>query len=398
MAEQVLSNIRVLDLTHHIAGPYCTKLLADYGAEVIKVERPGSGDPARALGPFPADEPHPERSGIFLHLNTNKLGITLNLKTPTGVAILKRLAQDADIVVENFRPGALASLGLSYAVLAQGNPRLVLTHISNFGQTGPYRDYKATELTAFALGSRMSLMGEADKPPVRYAGNVVQYLAGTKAAAATMVAFFGALVHGIGQEVDVSIQEVLLSGVDNRLVFYDYTKEIPHRSDSAGAGYVTCADGHVQFPVAAIQTRQWNRLVQLLGRPELKEDPRFLTPALRTQHRGDIEAIVRPWLMTQNKRDITTAAQAVGVFAGPVLDIGEVLEDPHHSERGYFVEIEHPVAGRLRYPGGAFKMQEGGWEVRCPAPLLGQHNQEIYCGRLGYSQADLVRLRALEVI
>ncbi len=399
MPESVLAGIKVLDFTHYVAGPYCTKLLADYGAEVIKVERPGSGDPTRALGPFPGDNPHPEKSGLFLHLNTNKLGITLDIKTATGRAIASQLARESQIIVENFRPGMLASWGWGYDVLAKNNPRLVLTHISNFGQTGPYRDYKATELTAFALGSRMSLMGEADKPPVRYAGNMVQYLSGTQAAAATLVAFLGSLFHGTGQEVDVSIQEALLASVDNRLVFSDYSKEVPHRSDSAGAGYVYCGDGAVQFPVTGgAAPRHWNRLVDLLGMPGLREDPRFLTPALRTEHRNDIADIVRPWLLTQNKRDIAEAAQAMGVFSAPVLDIGEVVDDPHHNARGFFVEVEHPVAGRFRYPGAPFKLQEGPWAVQRPAPLLGQHNEEIYCQRLGYKQADLLNLRETGII
>ena len=142
----------------------------------------------------------------------------------------------------------------------------------------------------------------------------------------------------------------------------------------------------------------WNRLVQLLEMPELAEDPRFLTPALRTQNQSDIAEIVLPWLMTQKKRDIADKSQALGFNAAPVLDIGEVVEDPHHNERGFFVEVEHPVAGRFRYPGAPFKLQEGGWEVRSPAPLLGQHNQEIYSDRLGYGKEDLVGLRSLGVI
>ena len=398
MADQVLSGVRVLDATHHIAGPYCTKLFADYGAEVIKVERPRSGDAARADGPFPGDVPHPEKSGLFLHLNTNKLGITLNLKSAPGVEIFKRLAQEADIVVENFRPGVLASMGLGYEVLAEHNPRLVLTHISNFGQSGPYRDYKATELTAFAIATRMSRQGQEDGPPVRYAGNVVQYLAGCKAASATMVAFFGAQFHDIGQEVDVSIHEVLVGATDAGLNSYSYTKHIPHRADIPAANFAACADGFIQFRTAGGNPRMWNRLLQLMEMPELAEDPRFLTPTLRTQNQDDIAEIVVPWLMTQNKRDIAEKAQALGLNAAPVLDIGEVTEDPHNKERGFFVEVDHPVAGQFRYPGAPFKLQEGGWEVRSPAPLLGQHNQEVFCHRLGYSKEDLVRLATLGVI
>jgi len=161
--EQALSDVRVLDLTHYVAGPYCTKLLADYGAEVVKIEKPGEGDGARRMGPFLGDGPHPEKSGLFLHLNTSKKGITLNLKTRTGIEIFKKLVKDVDILVENFEPRVMTSLGMDYETLADINPRLVMTSISNFGQTGPYRDYKATELVISAMGPHMFFEGEHNR-------------------------------------------------------------------------------------------------------------------------------------------------------------------------------------------------------------------------------------------
>jgi len=398
MTDQVLSGVKVLDLTHHIAGPYCSKLFADFGADVIKVERPGTGDPSRSEGPFPGDVAHPEKSGLFMHLNTNKFGVTLNLKSNQGIEILKTLAQDADIIIENFRPGVLQNLGIDYNILSQQNPRLILTHISNFGQSGPYKDYKATELTAFAVAARVFRQGEGDKPPVKYAGNVIQYLAGTKAASATMFAFFGAQFQGIGQEVDVSVQEILAGATDAGLTSYGYSSQIPHRADAPAAGFVSCADGFVQFRTAGGNPRMWNRLVQLLEMPELGEDSRFLTPALRMQNRDELSNIVMPWLMTQNKRDIAEKAQAIGLNATPVFDIGEVAEDRHNKERGFFVEIEHPVAGTFKYPGAPFKLQEGGWQIRRPAPLLGQHNYEIYQDKLGYTDQDISNLESSGVI
>jgi formyl-CoA transferase len=179
---------------------------------------------------------------------------------------------------------------------------------------------------------------------------------------------------------------------------YGYTNEHPHRRESLGAGFVQCADGYIQFPVTGGNPRMWNRLVQLLEMPELGEDPRFLTPALRMQNQADIAEIVLPWLMTQNKRDIAEKSQALGFNAAPVLDISEVIEDPHHNERGFFVDIDHPVAGNFRYPGAPFKLQEGGWQIRRPAPLLGQHNNEIYQGKLGYTEQELSNLHASGVI
>ncbi len=188
MAEQLLTGIKVLDLTHYIAGPFCTKLMADYGADVIKIERPGKGDIARQVGPFPEDVPDPEKSGLFLYLNTNKKGITLNLKTKTGIEILKKLVKESDVLVENFRPGVLPSLGLEYETLKKVNPRLVMTSISNFGQTGPYRDWKATEITLYALSGQMSRQGDPDREPLKHALSIFQYFAGKVASLVTLAA------------------------------------------------------------------------------------------------------------------------------------------------------------------------------------------------------------------
>ncbi|RLC69697.1 MAG: hypothetical protein DRI26_08580 [Chloroflexi bacterium] len=203
MAQQVLSDVKVLDLTWYIAGPYCTKLLADYGADVIKVERPGEGDPARKMGPFFQDDPHPEKSGLFLHLNTNKKSITLNLKSDWGRRIIKELVKGVDILVESFRPGVMARLRLDYETLEKINPKLVMTSISNFGQTGPYRDFKASEIIIYGMGGAMNQTGLTEREPLKKGLNVIQYQGGTMAAIATMMALLLA-DEGIGQHVDVS--------------------------------------------------------------------------------------------------------------------------------------------------------------------------------------------------
>jgi crotonobetainyl-CoA:carnitine CoA-transferase CaiB-like acyl-CoA transferase len=219
MPDQALSDIKVLDLSWHIAGPYCTKLLADYGADVIKVERPRVGDPARKIGPFFNDDPHPEKSGLFLHLNTNKKGITLNLKTPTGKEIIKKLVKEVDILVESFSPHVMPGLGLDYQTLEQVNPDLLMVSISSFGQTGPYRDFKATEIVEYAMGGEMYSTGIAGREPLKLGGNVVQYQAGTIAAVSTMGALFAARAQGIGQHVDVSIMETQAGSADRRIIY-----------------------------------------------------------------------------------------------------------------------------------------------------------------------------------
>ena len=217
MPDMALSDITVLDFTHQISGPYCAKLLADYGAEVIKIERPGSGDPARAIGPFPKDVPHPEKSGTFLHLNTNKRSITLDLTNDRGRQIALKLAQRADIVVESFRPGVMAGFGLDYQTLNSTNPALVITSISNFGQTGPYRDWRASELILYGMGGELYTTGLDYREPVKMGANVGLYQAGTVAAYATLSASLSARETGTGEHVDVSIMETQAGSIDRRM-------------------------------------------------------------------------------------------------------------------------------------------------------------------------------------
>ncbi len=201
LTQSALSDIRVLDFTQYIAGPYCAKLLADYGAEVVKVERPGTGDGARCIGPFPNDTPHPEKSGTFLHLNTNKRSITLDLKTDEGRRIALDLAARSDAVVESFRPGTMEGFGLSYEALSTVNPSLVMTSISNFGQTGPYRDRRGSELIFYGMGGELYSTGVSEKEPLKLGGTVGLYQAGTIAAYATLGAIFTARDNGAGQHV-----------------------------------------------------------------------------------------------------------------------------------------------------------------------------------------------------
>jgi len=403
MDGQVLSDIRVIDLTHYVAGPYCTKLLADFGADVIKVERPGTGDPARRLGPFPGDEPHPEKSGLFLFLNTNKRSITLNLKSETGRKILLDLVKTADILVENFSPRVMPSLGLSYDDLRKVNPRLVMTSISNFGQDGPYRDFKASDLVLYAMGGAMSSTGLPEREPIRMPGNIIQYQAGTVAAAATMGAFLVARYQGVGQHVDVSIFETQLGSSDRRTTFllgYQYHGLPAVREQPTGTpvgGIYPCADGYVAFLSVPSMLP---RFLEMIGRPELVTDPHFASPAalLSPETKEFIHELLLPWLLERTRYEVMAAAQRARFPGMVVLSPGDLVNDPHFNERGFWVEISHPVAGTFKYPGPPLRMSEGGWQVRRPAPLLGEHNDEIYCGELGYSRDDLDMLRERGVI
>ncbi|MDP2954716.1 MAG: CoA transferase [Chloroflexota bacterium] len=400
MTAQALSGIRVLDVTHHIAGPYATKLLADFGAEVIKVERTGQGDPARRMGPFFKDDPHPEKSGLFLNLNTSKKGVTLNLKSKAGVGLFLELAKQCHAVVESFRPGVMERLGLGWDALEKVNPRLVFTRLSSFGQTGPYRGFKSTELVSLAMGSPMYRMGEPDREPVKFAGNSGQYLAGCYAAAATLGALYGARLRGKGGTVDVSMMESFINWAGRYMVMYIYSREVPgrlgyRREGMYPHGYFPTSDGYAG--ISASYLRHWPRVVRLLNMPELLEDPRFKTPAARMQHHDDFDAIWYPWLMDRTKQEIFHACQEHHCPAGPVYNTADLVQDPHYKIRGFFTDIEHPMTGVVTYPGAPFKMARTPWRTG-RAPLLGEHNQEVYEGLLGHSGDDLAKLKERGVI
>ena len=399
MAEGALSGLRVLDLGHGISAPYCTCLLAGYGAEVIKVEPPGEGDPARRTGPFLRDEPHPEKSGLFLYLNTRKKGITLRLETRAGANIIKELIEDTDVLVENFEPRVMPGLGLSYETLEKINPGLVMVSISNFGQTGPYRDFKATDLTSFAMGGLMSMTGEPDREPLKEGGSQVEYQGGLYAFTAAAIVAYSAKVTGLGQHVDISLMECICSELEGSLPATSYlgVEFNRHRVGNRPAtiiGLYPCRDGYIGIHG---NPREWPKVAEGIGMPELVDDPRFVMPAARAEHRDELEAIIMGWTTERDKMEIYDIAGKMRVPFAPVLTTEELLESPQLKAREFFVEIDHPETGPLTYPGAPFRMSETPWQV-ARAPLLGEHNEEIYCGRLGYSKEDLVRLKSQGVI
>ena len=402
MMEQALSDVKVLDLSWHVTGPYCTKLLADYGAEVIKVERPVEGDPTRSMGPFPDDTPHPEKSALFLHLHTNKRGISLNLKSKRGQRIVKELVQETDILVESFRPGVMSKLGLDYETLSQINPKLVMTSISSFGQTGPYRDFKATDMVEYALGGPMYSTGLPDYEPLKVYNNAVQYQAGACAAVATMTALFGSEMRGEGEMVDISIMETQAAGIDRTPTFriaYQYTGDVNERlptTQGFATGAFPCKDGYVTIMGGSIF---FPKLAAMLEMPELLEHPVYanLLEQAKPEVAEEFLEILLPWMLERTKIEVWEAAQAQRMLSSPIYTTEDLLADPHYNERGFWVDIDHPLAGTFKYPGAPFKMSETPWKIKRPAPLLGQHNEEVL-GDLGYSKEDLLILRQQGVI
>jgi crotonobetainyl-CoA:carnitine CoA-transferase CaiB-like acyl-CoA transferase len=405
MSERALSSTKVLDLTHHISGPYATKMLADMGADVIKVERPGTGDPCRALGPFLGDDPYPDKSLPFLYLNTSKRGITLNLKSSDGQKVLRELVKWADLVMVNFAPDTLEHLGLTYDGLKAINPNVVVVAITNFGLVGPYRDYKASDLVEYALSGLMYIFGSYDREPIAHALHQAQFRAGTVAAGASLVALYGAKVNGQagapgnGQKshstlVDVSIMEVMAAALRDTFSQYTYQGIVRRRSPRFGmvlGRTVSTSDGYL-IPTMIGAGTDWEIFAEFLGAPELK-DEKFATQEDRIRNAQELDQVLRKRFAEHEKLELFHQAHAWRFHFGVVLTPREVTESDQLEHRGFFVDVEHPVAGHVKFPGASAIYSETPWQASRPAPTLGQHNSEVLGGMLGYSKDDLLLLR-----
>ena len=407
MSEGALEGLRILDLTQGVAGPYCTKLLSDYGADVLKIERPEGGDPARRAGPFPDDEPHPERSGLFLDLNTGKRSLTLNLKTESGQRILRRLAADSDAVVENFRPGTLARLGLSEEQLAELNPAAALVSISNFGQHGPYRDFEADDMLLYAMGGGLAITAYPGREPSRPWLYAPLFLAGAMSASYSLGAITSSVRFGEGERVDLSIQEILASSLDRasqNLMAYSYGGELfvtENCNLRASAfpigvygGQLPCKDGYVNF---LCYPYWWDRFCRMVGREDLIDDKSYSDNLLDPAFGPQIDALIYPWLLERTKIEVMDAAQAQGVPVAALNTTADLFADRQLRARGYFVELDHPETGPREYPGAQFKMSETPASIR-RAPLLGEHTLEVLTEQLGYTPEDVSILRQRNVV
>ena len=399
MKERALEGVRILDLSKGISGPYCTRLLGGFGADVIKVEKPGEGDESRKVGPFPEDIPHPEKSALFLHLNINKKGVTLNLESAAGRDILLRLVERSDILVESFKPGQMSNWGLDYESLEKINPGLVMTSISPFGQTGPYRNYRWTSAVLDALGGHTYMQGDPRREPLRYPDGTAEFTAGMFASVATMGALFGSGDSGQGQYIDISILDCL-PGLDSfRTVRWTHLGVIQERRGGRYAQWpgkiYPCRDGYIGL-CGVGPTGTLFPMFSVMGIPELL-DSKYNDFAKREEYAEELDAIIQPWLMEHDRYEIFNALQGVRVQAGVCNSAEDLLKDPGHEAREFWVEIEHPEAGKLTYPGEPVRMSETAWQA-CRAPLLGEHNEEIYHGEMGYSLQEIAQLRENGVI
>ncbi len=398
-----LEGIRVLDLTQGAAGPYATKLYADYGADVIKIERPDGGDPMRRVGPFPDDEPHPERAGVFLHINTGKRSVTLNLKTASGQRILQRLAASADLVFENFRPGTLERLGLAAERLAALRPQASLIRLSNFGQYGPYRDFEADDMLLYAAGGVLQVTGVPEREPVKIGLYAPLFLTGAVAAAQSFGALMAADRDGVGQTVDISMQDVLAASMDRggpNLVAWQYSGSMMHmrmrelRRNAIPRGVYPCQDGYVFVN----GTLQWfDRFCRMIGRPDLIDDEETLAQLEHIEYGERFDGLLYPWLLERTKQQVMEEAQQEGLPVGAINSMADVFADPHLRAREFITTIEHPEAGAFEFPGLPFRMHGTPGQLR-RAPLLGEHTSEVLTSELGYAPEDIVILRQRNIV
>lgn len=395
-----LEGVRVVDLTERVAGPYCTKLMALQGAEVVKIEPPGTGDAMRGMGPFVGGDPHPEKGVPFLYLNTGKKSVTLDVGQHSARGLLLELVGRADVLVEDYAPGYLASIGLSHDTLLETNPRLVVSSITHFGQDGPYSGYKGEEIVDQAVSGHVSITGEPDREPIKMGGNLAQYAGGQAAFASTLIALYHAVLTGEGQHVDNSITEANVDLLDSWGI-NSLFGEAPTRLGNAApeavlrgrGGLYETADGYIalgQVPGG------WGAFADMVGAEEL-HDPKYADPRGRSEHRDELEAIVAPWVRQNRKLDIYNASQQRRLAVGYVATPQDMLTSPQLEHRRFFQERDHPVAGSARYPGPPYRLTASG-ETLTRAPLLGEHNVDIYCDLLGLERGELVRLRQLGVV
>ncbi len=398
MAEKALEGIKVLDLARNIAGSYCGKLFADFGAEVIKVEPP-EGNPLRKMCPFKGDEKDPEKSGTFFYLNTNKKSITLDITKKEGADVLKKLVEKADVIIEDFEPGKMKEFGLSYEELKNVNPKIIMTSITWFGQDGPYRDYKANNFVAYGLGGAMYVMRPTKWPDIRPAvlgGYQAEYTAGLIAYIATLSAIISPKVEGTW--IDLSVMESVTSTLTGIMADYSYLGLSRRTLPWAIHGFPTqenypCKDGYVNLTPGIGGTQV---IADLIEKPEERENPLLVKAGARVKEPEKFEQLILPWLKEHKKWEITEKAQKLKLAFAPILSPGELLEDPQLKERKFFAKVDHPKMGEVTYPGAPAKLSESPWKEG-RAPLLGEHTKEVL-SEAGYSEDQINDLKEKGII
>ncbi|HEX2825134.1 MAG TPA: CoA transferase [Burkholderiales bacterium] len=390
-----LDDITVLDLGQVIAMPMCTMLLADMGARVIKVESRERGADRMSIGIPRTVDGKRERVHAAQYRERNKLGVTLDLKHPTGVALLKELVRKADVLCENFSVGAMARLGLGYDDLERVNPRLVYASITAFGQHGPYARHRGYDMLAQALSGYMSITGFPDNPPTRSGQSISDYYAGMLCAFSIVSALRYRDRTGKGQHIDIALLDSMLVCLDNLGERYTVGGELLTRAGNvsfggSASGVYPTTDGHVAI-AASTSDLVWRRFAKEIGRPDLASDPDFATVPARRDNQKRVVEVIEGWTRTRAKSQVVQALSEAGVPAAPVNNVAEMIADPQVRAREMFVEREHPLYGKLTITGTPLKLSQTPGRIDRLAPVPGEHNEEIFVGMLGHSKEELAR-------
>lgn len=390
-----LQGIKVLDLGRVLAGPYCAAIMADLGADVVKIEEPGSGDDARHFNPFVDGE-----SVYYMQLNRNKRGITLNLKK--GKDIFLKLVEKADVVIENFRPGTMKKLGLDYEELKKVNPGIIYVAVSGFGQCGPYRDWPGYDLIAQGMSGLMSVTGWPDGHPTRAGTPVCDVIGGMTATIGVLAALQHRNATGKGQMIDVALLDSAIASLGTVTAIYLAEGKVPHRNGNA---YESAApldsfkakDGN--FIIATGNDRMWQKLCEIMGKPELAEMEEYRTNYQRVQNQVKLKGIIEGWSTTKTVDELVSTLLTAGVPSGPIYNIDKMTQDQHIAiARQMFAEINHPIAGKVRLTNQPIKMSETQTGIKTSSPMLGQHNEEIYINELQMSVEEIKVLQEIGAI
>jgi CoA:oxalate CoA-transferase len=394
-ANMPLAGITVLDFGQVYQGPYATLLMATAGADVIKIEPP-NGEPLRRRAPEGLSTTFP-----IAMLNSNKRAITLNLKDQRGKQLLFRMAEKADVLLENFAPGVMDRLGVGFDVLHAINPRLVYASGTGYGLSGPDRDNLAMDLTIQAVSGLISVTGEPDRPPLKSGPAVVDFLSGIHLYAATVTALYERSVTGTGRKVEVAMQEAAYPTLTSQLEAYWRTGAVPRRTGNASHNRVPinvypAKDGYVAMNLAVEE--HWHNLLAAMGREDLRDDPRYSSPAARVENRELVDGTIAAWTRTLPKMEIFAIAKQRRIPLAPVREVDEVMHDRHMHERGYLDDIVHDEIGPITVPTSPLRFHGADRRQTTPSPKLGQHNADVYGGWLGLSGDEIAELKRAGVI
>ena len=394
---KALEGVRVLDFTQYLSGPHCTSVLSELGAEIIKIEMPGKGEPERQAMP---KTPRKE-SYQFLSYNRGKKSITLNLKNPKGVEIARKLAAKVDILVENFAPGGMERLGLSYEEVRRINPRIIYASISGFGQTGPRRNDVSYDVVAQAMGGLMSVTGYPDGEPLKVGVSLGDYMGGYNGVIGILAALYYRTVTGEGQAIDISMQDGIWAMVfpDRANYFDDHVvpKRIGNKlSSSAPFGAYNAKNGYVI--ICTITDPQWHKVLQAMDREDLITEQRYATRENRTRNMEEVDGLVQAWCKERTVEEVFAILKESGVPCSPLPAFDQVASDPHLRSREMIVEVEQPVSGKVKLSGSVYKMSKTPGDRKMPVPAVGEHNEEIYGGLLGIDAAQMKQLQEESII